>query len=405
MKIRKAVGKLHLWLGLASGLVVFVVAVTGCLYVFKTEIEDLTQSYRYTPTEARSVLSPSRMQAIGHEILPGKSLHSVTYRTGGRAAILTFYHYEPTYYYLAYVNPYSGKVLHVQDMGYDFFYQVLQGHYYLWLPPTVGQPIVASSTLIFVVLLITGLVLWWPKNKAARKQRFAVKWQASWKRRNYDLHNVLGFYVSSVLLLLACTGLVWGFQWFAKSVYWVTSGGGTQAAYYEPTSIVPNQPLAKGAPVVDRLWHRATTDATLAETVEVHYPETSTSSIAVATNPDAGTFWKTDYRYYDQYTLKEIPAKHLYSRFDKTLTVADKIARLNYDVHIGAILGLPGKIIAFVASLLAASLPVTGFLIWWGRRRKSAKKTVSTNRLVRQRGNHPLYIPEASNSFNSRKTV
>ena len=405
MNVRKAIGKLHLWLGLASGLVVFVVAVTGCLYAFKTELEDLTQSYRYVPTQAGSVLPPSRMQAIGHQILPGKSLHSVTYRVGGRAAILTFYHYEPTYYYLAYVNPYSGKVLHVQDMSYDFFYQVLQGHYYLWLPPTVGQPIVASSTLVFVVLLITGLVLWWPKNKAARKQRFTVKWAASWKRRNYDLHNVLGFYVSSVLLLLAFTGLVWGFQWFAKSVYWVTSGGETQVDFYEPTSIVPKQPLATGAPVVDRLWYQATANTPHAETVEAHYPETNTSSIAVATNPDAGTFWKTDYRYYDQYTLKEIPAKHLYSRFDETLTVADKIARLNYDVHIGAILGLPGKIIAFSASLLAASLPVTGFLIWWGRRRKPTKRAASANKPVREKVYQPWYLSEASKSFNSRKTV
>ncbi|QJW91155.1 PepSY domain-containing protein [Spirosoma taeanense] len=382
MNVKKAVGKIHLWLGLASGLVVFIVAVTGCLYAFKTEIEDLTQSYRYVPTEARPVLSPSQMQAIAHQLLPGKSLHSVTYRTGGRAAILSYYHYEPTYYYLAYVNPYSGKVLHVQDMSHDFFYQVLQGHYYLWLPPAIGQPIVASSTLIFVVLLLSGMVLWWPKNRAARKQRFSVKWQASWKRRNYDLHNVLGFYVTSVLLLLAFTGLVWGFQWFARSVYWLTSGGESQVAYYEPTSIIPKQPVAPGAPVVDRLWYQTTIHTPMAETVEVHYPETATSSIAISTNPDASTFWKGDHRYYDQYTLKEIPVKHLYNRFDETLTIADKIARLNYDVHVGAILGLPGKIIAFLASLIAASLPVTGFLIWWGRRHKKAKRTLLTKKSV-----------------------
>ncbi|GAB3697102.1 PepSY-associated TM helix domain-containing protein [Spirosoma flavus] len=378
MNVKKAIGKIHLWLGMASGLVVFIVAVTGCLYAFKTEIEDLTQSYRYVPAEAKSVLPPSRMREIGHQLLPGKNLHSVTYRTGGRAAILTYYHYEPTYYYLAYVNPYSGKVLHVQDMSYDFFYQVLQGHYYLWLPPTIGQPIVASSTLIFVVLLISGVVLWWPRNRAARKQRFAVKWQASRKRRNYDLHNVLGFYATSVLFLLAFTGLIWGFQWFSKSVYWITSGGRTQVDFYEPASIVPKQPVTPKAPVVDQLWFQTATHAPQAETVEVHYPETATSTIAVALNSDASTFWKLDYRYYDQYTLKEVPVKHLYGRFDKTLLIADKIARLNYDVHVGAILGLPGKIIAFMASLIAASLPVTGFYIWWGRKKKAKKPRQTT---------------------------
>jgi len=46
---------------------------------------------------------------------------------------------------------------------------------------------------------------------------------------------------------------------------------------------------------------------------------------------------------------------------------------MNYDIHIGAVLGLPGKIMAFVASLIAASLPITGFIIWWGRKKKSKK--------------------------------
>jgi uncharacterized iron-regulated membrane protein len=43
---------------------------------------------------------------------------------------------------------------------------------------------------------------------------------------------------------------------------------------------------------------------------------------------------------------------------------------MNYDIHVGAILGFPGKVLAFLASLIAASLPVTGFMIWWGRRKK-----------------------------------
>ncbi len=88
-------------------------------------------------------------------------------------------------------------------MSRDFFRVVIDGHFYLWLPPKVGQPIVASATLIFVVLLITGVILWWPKNKAARKQRFKVKFNAKWRRTNYDLHNVLGFYMSWVIIFIA----------------------------------------------------------------------------------------------------------------------------------------------------------------------------------------------------------
>jgi len=62
----------------------------------------------------------------------------------------------------------------------------------------------------------------------------------------------------------------------------------------------------------------------------------------------------------------------LYGKLGNT-TVADKIARMNYDIHVGAIAGLAGKILAFCASLMAASLPVTGFLIWRNRRKKQQK--------------------------------
>ena len=51
-------------------------------------------------------------------------------------------------------------------------------------------------------------------------------------------------------------------------------------------------------------------------------------------------------------------------------SVADKLMRANYDIHTGAIIGIAGKILMFCASLIASSLPVTGFYIWLGRRKK-----------------------------------
>nr|WP_317042014.1 PepSY domain-containing protein [Algoriphagus alkaliphilus] len=42
---------------------------------------------------------------------------------------------------------------------------VLDGHFYLWLPAEIGQPVVASFTLVFLVMVISGWILWWPKNK------------------------------------------------------------------------------------------------------------------------------------------------------------------------------------------------------------------------------------------------
>lgn len=374
MVVKKIVGKMHLWLGLACGPVVLFLGLTGCILAFQREIESVSKPYQYVTPMAAPMLPPSRMQQIAERALPGKKAHSVTYGLHGKAVVATFYHDKPKYYYLVYLNPYTGQVLKVKDMDRDFFRVVVDGHFYLWLPPEIGKPIVASATLVFVVMMISGMVLWWPRNKAARKQRFSVKWNAKWRRRNYDLHNVLGFYMSWVAIFIAITGLVWGFQWVGNLVYLVASGGESPKMYKEALSKPIAGFVADNDPAVDKLWRTMTVEYVGAQTLEVHYPQSDSASIEIAANPEASTYWKTDYRFFDQYTLDEIPVAHAYGRLDRA-TGADKVARMNYDIHVGAVLGLPGKIMAFFASLIAASLPVTGFLIWRGRRTKPGKPT------------------------------
>lgn len=375
MTVKKAVRNIHLWLGLFSGLIVVFLGITGCVLAFQKEIETVTQGYRDVTAEARPLLPPSRLKAIGAAQLPGKHLHAVLYEGKAKAAQVIFFQFEPeSYYHIVYLNPYTGAVLKVKDMDRDFFRQVINGHFYLWLPPHIGQPIVASATLIFAVMLISGIVLWWPRNRAARKQRFSVKWAGSTKRRNYDLHNVLGFYASWIGLILAFTGLVWGFQWFAKSVY--TAGGGKQNLVYQEPLSDTTRKLVANRPAIDLVWEQMKKEHPDAQILEVHPPEATTSVIAANANPDAATYWKTDYRYFDQYTLKELPAASIYGRL-KDAAAADKLIRMNYDIHTGGIIGLPGKILMFFASMIISTLPITGFLIWWGRRKKQIKKTVA----------------------------
>jgi len=174
-------------------------------------------------------------------------------------------------------------------------------------------------------------------------------------------------------IFLAVTGLVWGFEWFANGLYWTTSGGKTKVPYAEVFSDTTNiSSNSLSTPAVDIVWKNLVKENPTAEVIEVHIPENKNSTIAASTNPDSYTYWQNDNHFYDQYTLKEIQVKHLYGRY-KDLTTADKIARMNYDIHVGAILGLPGKVLAFFASLICASLPVTGFIIWWGRKNKDKK--------------------------------
>lgn len=380
MTFKKLTLKIHLWLGLISGLLVVFLGITGCILAFQREIEDFTQSYRFVEAKQKTMLAPSAIQKIAEKALPGKHPHSVTYQSASDAVQVAFYNPDPEYYYIVYINPYSGEVLKVKDMDSDFFRIIIMGHFYLWLPPTIGQPIVASATLIFLVMLVSGLVLWWPKSKAASKQRFSIKWNAKWRRVNYDLHNVLGFYMTWIAIFIAITGLVWGFQWFAKSVYWISSGGEQPVAFYEPLSAKEKQSTLD-APVIDLIWHKMNAEHKEAKLIEVHFPENDSTAIGAASNPDPSTYWKSDYRYFDQYTMKEVEVKHMYGRF-KNATIADKIQRMNYDIHVGAVLGLPGKILAFFASLIASSLPITGFMIWWGRRKKSKEGSKTTTTAI-----------------------
>ncbi len=331
----------------------------------------MTQPFRFVEPQSAAVLPPTTLKDVAVKELPDKHIHAVLYSGEGKAAQVIFYNFDPEYYYIVFVNPYTAEVLEVKDMEKDFFQFILDGHFYLWLPPTIGQPVVASFTLVFVVMLISGLILWWPKNKKASKQRFSIKWDARWRRKNYDLHNVLGFYSLGIALILALTGLVWGFEWFANSAHAV-AGGEKSLMYEEPASDTTNYQLTS-TPPIDRVWDLMRKEHASAKMIEVHIPETKSSPIAANSNPDDGTYWQIDYRYFDQYTLKELDVKHIYGRIEDA-SAADKLLRMNYDIHTGAVIGLPGKILAFFASLIVATLPITGFVIWVGRRKKEKKE-------------------------------
>lgn len=369
MHWKKTIVKVHLVLGLTSGLIVFLLGITGCILAFEQEIRSLTEPEQFVAAEEKPFLPPSRLKLSAEECLDGKKINGIEYPGKGKSAIA--YYYDEENYKLVALNPYSGQVLKVKDMNQDFFRIVLTGHFYLWLPPEIGQPIVASATLVFLIMMISGLILWWPRNKAARRQRFTIKWHARWRRKNYDLHNVLGFYMTWVSIFLAITGLVMGFEWFARSVYWISSAGNPMPEHVHPVSDTTK--TATSVFPADEIWVRLSKQTTENEGLGIYFPLTNTDPLEASINHRPGTYYNTDFYHYDQYTAEELPATGIYAGSFKDASGADKISRMNYDIHVGAVLGLPGKILAFFASLVAASLPITGFYIWSGRRKKTYK--------------------------------
>ncbi|WP_240755265.1 PepSY domain-containing protein [Pedobacter sp. SYP-B3415] len=376
---------LHLWLGLISGVIVFVVCLTGCIWVFNEEITGLLQPETKIARQDKPVIMPSRLYEIAYRLYPDKSPAYAQYQQGrsitlnlkspkeqGRRAGGTTLN----------INPYTGKVVSVTERKkgqVDFFRFVLNGHRFLWLPYEIGRPIVNYGTLIFVILLITGLIWWYPKkwNKSTREKSFKIKWGASFKRVNLDLHNVLGFYSLIFLLFIALTGMVYGISWYSKGLYWVTTGGEklTEFQRFESDSLQSGKRFTPQQ-AMDLAWQKVITRHPASEGFYYTFPDTSRAktTIGVTVYPSKGQFYNNQSYTFDQHTLKEFAREGIYGIDYEEASAGGKLRRMNYDIHIGSILGFPGKVLAFLVTLIGASLPITGFLIWYGRKFKKKNK-------------------------------
>ncbi|PBJ09245.1 PepSY-associated TM helix [Flavobacterium sp. ACN6] len=434
---------LHLWLGLASGIIVVIVSLTGCIYVFENEIKDFIEDWRFVKPQEKAFLMPSQLVTIADKKMKDKKATSVTFGEKDEAAIVGYFvekkeeggrgRGEKTEnngerkrggkgkdiaknenqrgkselktqgnekgkgkgksekgkgkggrrsgtFISVYMNPYTGEILNVKTFSRgdspDFFRWILNGHRALWLPYDIGRPIVGVAVLIFVFLLISGIVLWWPTKwiKSIIDKSFKIKWDASFKRVNYDLHNVFGFYSCIFLFFIAVTGLVWSFGWWSKSLYWVTSGG---------TPLTENRESPKSDTTNIKTFNITTADKVLlnirkenpqAAGIMISIPGKPADPIGAFVYKQKHTFYNMDRYSFDQQTLKEISIKTPFSGKYIEANIPDKIRRMNYDIHVGSVLGLTGKFIAFFASLISASLPITGFIIWWGKQKFGKKK-------------------------------
>ncbi len=377
---------LHRWLGFSSGLVVFIVGITGCTLAFRDEIEHYTKPCLFVKEQSgKTALAPSVLDSLLKKTLPGVPADSIRmsglqYPGPGRSVIVN-YNIGTKSVFRAYLDPYTGKAIAVNQPIIDFFSWVEHGHRWLWFSFQIGRPIQSSFILVFLLLMISGIILWWPKrwNKTGRKKSLTVSWRSKWRRLNYDLHNVLGFYMTWVALIIVITGLCISSPWFQGGVYWLTSGG-QQAKPFKPVfSDTTNvAPIPFSVKRLDSLWFNQIRTGNQAS-ITYFFPAAKNTALLEMVNTSPGNTYKRVFHYYDQYTLADISAQSsFYGTYEQSGT-ADKLRRMNIDIHMGVIGGLPTKTLAFLASLIAASLPITGFCIWWNKRNKTTKKHSNHN--------------------------
>ena len=77
---------------------------------------------------------------------------------------------------------------------------------------------------------------------------------------------------------------------------------------------------------------------------------------------------------FDQHTLALLQQSGIYGINYEKGNFGEKLRAMNYDIHVGSILGLTGKCMAFSASLIGASLPITGLFVWLGKKKKKKKR-------------------------------
>lgn len=386
MKLKKIIGFVHLWLGLVCGSVVVVSMAAASLYAWEEELSQwYYQEAIFVKQKGATVLPFDIIFANAQKALPDKPLNGFEVFNSGEKSYVFYTYYscdtcpgwfqwkEKDYWYQVYVDPYTAQVKEVVDMRTNWISLTRYLHQNLLLRYEVGHYVVGFSTLFVFVLVITGLILWFPRNKAALKQRFKISFKYKWRRVNYDIHNVGGFYTWVIILTLAATGLVWTFEWWENRIYRLLGS--------EPDQVYATLPPFKTADTL----HFSAMDKALASfsllrpswtKAYVAFPaqeKDSVSEISVYMEFNTHSGWVET----DDYHIHPITGDIISSSLQETKTTAAKWRNSNYAIHVGSIYGWPTKVLASFCTLFLASLPITGFYVWWGRKKKRKKASLT----------------------------
>lgn len=372
---RKFINDIHLWLGVGSSLVLFLVCLSGTVYTFRHEIEEWIEPGKY------------HIETVAEQKSSLKELIKATQETtGGKVTRISYYNDGHKPYELQvskskedkrgetyYVNPYTNEILGTgKGPASEFFMFFFKMHRWLLLDESIGRPVVGAATLIFLLLTVTGLILWLPKKiKGLKsfKQGLTIKFSAKWKRINHDLHNTLGFYSFLLILIMALSGLNWSFEWYKDGMSSVLG-----AKVFGGRDEKPLKSNVQGEPL-------ALTD--IIRKGDSIFPYQGKTMIGLPKGPEGSVEFRkknednfnkdaSDKLVFDQYSgailKKEVFAEK---------TAGQKIAAQIKAIHLGEIYGTFSKVLYFIACLIATTLPVTGIFIWLNKMKKRNKKATA----------------------------
>ncbi|HZZ19666.1 MAG TPA: PepSY-associated TM helix domain-containing protein [Opitutaceae bacterium] len=261
--MRKALFWMHLVVGVAAGLVIALMAATGTLMAFRSEITLWAEhDVRHVPVPVPAARMQIRDLADAvREARPDGRANQITVSRDPSAAVVFSVGRDDQLF----VNPYTGEVTLGNHPALGAFFETVEG-LHRWIGLTgrmkqVGCSITAACCALYLLLLLSGLFLWWPKKSDMKAFAAAVRlrFDRKGKARDWNWHTTVGFWVSPLLLLTTVTGLVMAYPWLADRLY--KRPGKDQAAQVQPAGAQP-KPAA----------HPLSTDAILVK-VEAAYPD------------------------------------------------------------------------------------------------------------------------------------
>jgi uncharacterized iron-regulated membrane protein len=374
-------GVSHLWLGLLSSIVVFVVCLTGSIYAYKNQIIDfynrdkvyvkIPSNQPRIPMDTLWKQFAEKKQEISMAIIP---------ENPSKSLVISYTDLQTSISKTQYFNPYTGQELGVANRNLDSFFQVVLNIHRTLLITKIGKQIVGISILIFVFMLLSGLILWWPKKIKELKNGLSIKWKAKFHRINYDLHNTLGFYTFLLLLFIALTGLYVTYPWVKSGM--IVALGGKPVLSANASAEAQSEISSSFAEMLQQMVEKegelkAMKDVqalSLDSILQLTYQHLPYQATTVINLPD-----KEDPRY----RVKKINRENWLGAFLPDLVTFDKkgtlktierfkdkplhkqFVEISLPLHTGEIMGWPSITLYFLVSLVGCSLPVTGFIIWW----------------------------------------
>lgn len=370
--MKKFLIKLHKILGLTAALTIFISCLTGAIMVFQDEVRELSHHARYfrPASNGRTPLPLETLIPLVNDQLREGKVEAIQIEADTTRNYI-FTPSKPKRSQI-FVDPYTGQITGKIERGNpDFFGFTMRLH--RWLmdgSQTWGKQIMGASTLIFVCILISGIVYWWPKSKKQLKARLQVKTSASRHRFLADLHASLGIYAVSLLLVMALTGLTWSYPWYRSGLYAIL---GIELPKEEPKSKAEAPHKTKDVELPKDADHPFPWDKAYAllraeqpkhKYIRLEIGKANIGSVQVVGNP----------RRSDEYKLDKVSGNITkYIPYGEQ-PAASRARGWIYALHTGSWAGMWSKVLYFIVAVLGASFPITGVYLYFKKNRKKVKR-------------------------------